>query len=40
MEFEVFGTQIREENGLNYPSNTVEEATELVIRITDYITRL
>lgn len=40
MEFEVIGTQIRIENGLNYPPNTVEEATELFIRITNYVDRL
>lgn len=31
MEFEVNGTQIRMENGLNCPPNTVENATELFI---------
>lgn len=40
MEFEVIGTQIRIENGLNYPPNTVEEATELFICITNYVDSL
>lgn len=32
--------KIKMENGFNYPPNTVKEATELFIQITDYIDRL
>lgn len=37
MEFEIIGRNITEQNGLHYPPNTVEEATELFVQITQFI---